>query len=467
MQDEQIPQSRPDMPGRRTAARDARRRWADEVKQALAERGVSLNAAAKEIGISPGRLQAWLSQDVEPAPRAMKDLARVIGRQHTYLMQLLDWLPAELGAVPLRLEAAEKLQEAMAESRRWVERATGEVGLRGGSLVAGALLEASDGWEVQLHHAIRGFKHSVRHSTFLAFARVGSPDRYAAATIPEDTDRDRAEIMGLIQDTIVHTSSQWVPTDHLDGHEWPKRRDLVLSVPVLGASRPRGLLPNLTVPQSIVVVGGPFTGSQDVAALLAGTLDWAYFELAAAAREQFGLGDAPAQLADRAQAEVARRLLEQPESTGRLTVWSYSSLGPVLRTFREIGDKLPLVVLLMAPDSLLEQASRRLQLEGSPDPDQGETAQNVARRTLQARRDPAAYLILEVPAPSVDPGDPAAADLLFDTSVELAFAAAAWLHERHGGPSLDEAPGVLGRLWRDRGTGTRTLGPSRLPKEVR
>jgi hypothetical protein len=437
------------------------------VKQALAERGLSINAAAKEIGISPGRLQAWLGQDVEPSPRAMRDLARVIGRQHTHLLQLLDWLPMELGDVPLRLEATEKLQEAMAESRRWVERATGEVGLRGGSLVAGALLEVSDDWEVQLHHAIRGAEHPVRHSTFLAFSRVGSPNRYAAATAPEDTDRDRAEIMGLIQDTILRTSAHWVPPAHLDGHEWPKRRDLVLSVPVLGASRPRGPLPNLAVPQSIVVVGGPFTGGQDVAALLAGYLDWAYFELAAAAREQFGLSnDAPAELADRAQAEVARRLLERPESAGRLTVWSYSALRPVLRTFREIGQKLPLVVLLLADDRLLEEASRRLRLEGNPDPDQGETAQNVARRTLQAGRDPETYLIIEVPEPSVDLADPAAADRLFDTSVDLAFTAARWLHDHHDGPSLDESAGVLGQLWRDKGAPPADRTPSPLPEEV-
>src|SRR5919106_6566796 len=125
MQDEQTPQSVPKGQERRTAARDARRRWADEVKQALAERGISINAAAKKIAISPGRLQAWLAQDVEPSPRAMRNLARVIGRQHTHLLQLLDWLPMELGDMPLRLEATEKLQEAMAESRRWVERATG------------------------------------------------------------------------------------------------------------------------------------------------------------------------------------------------------------------------------------------------------------------------------------------------------------------------------------------------------
>jgi len=463
MQDEQISQSVPEGQRRRIAARDARRRWADEVRQAIVEGGLSINAVAKDVGISPGRLQAWLSQDVEPSPRAMKDLARVIGRQHTRLLQLLDWLPAELSAVPMRLEATEKLQEAMAEARRWVEGSTSEAGLGAGSQVAGALLEASDGWEVVLRQAIRGAEHPVRHATLVAFSRVGAPDG-AAAPDAATTARDRAEIMSLIQDTVQRTSAHWLAPDHPEGRGWPKRPDLVLFVPVLRATRPRGLLPNLAVPQSIVVVGGPFTGSQDVAALLAGTLDWAYFELAAAARERFGLAfDAPAELADSAQAEVARRLLEGPESLGRLTVWSYSALWPIRQTFRQISDELPLVVLLRAPDGLLEQASRHLQSQEGVDPDEAEIAQNVARRRL-ARRDAGTYLILDVPEPSVDPSDPASADRLFDTSVELAFRAAQWLHERHGGPSLAEAGGSLGRLWRARGGSAEDRSPS--PKEA-
>jgi transposase-like protein len=468
MQDEQIAQQDQKAQQRRIAARDARRRWADEVKQALDEQHLSINAAAKAIGISPGRLQAWLSQDVEPSPRAMKDLARVIGRQHIRLLELLDWLPAELGDVPLRLEATEKLQEAMAEAQRWIQGSAGTVGLRGGSLVENALLEASDDWEVLLRHSIRGIQHPVRHSTFVSFSRVGSPDRHDESTAPRDTERDRAELMSLIGDTVLRTSAHWLPPGRFEGRAWPKRSDLVLSVPVLGASKPRGLLPNLVVPPSIVVVGGPFTGSQDVGALLAGTLDWAYFELAAAARERFGLdADSPPEMTDSAQAEVARRLIEQPESLGRLTVWSYSALLPILRTFREIGDELPLVVLLIAPDSLLELAIQRLDLEDSPDRDLVETAQNVARRTLLAKRKQASdsYLILDVPELPVEPGHPEEADRFFDTHVELAFQAARWLHDQHGGPPLDEAPGLLGDLWRSRGAPTGRQ-PARLGKEV-
>jgi transcriptional regulator with XRE-family HTH domain len=452
---------------RRAAARAARRRWAKEVEHALKERDLSINAAAKAIGISPGRLQAWLSQDVEPSPRAMKDLAQVIGREHIRLLQLLDWLPTELGDVPLRLEATEKLQEAIAEGRRWLHASTSTVGLRGGSLVESALLEVSDDWEAILRHEIRGGDHPVRHSTFVAFCRVGSLDPVAAPTEPEDTDRDRAEIMALIHDTVVRTSAHWVPPAQLESSNWPKRHDLVMSVPVLGSSKPRGLLPNLVVPQSVVAVGGPLSGSQEVGALLAGSLDWAYFELAATARERFGLtADSPAEVNDRAQAEVARRLLEGPEGIGRQTVWSYSALNPIIRTFEKLGKDLPLVILLMAPDRLLGLATQRIGLEGNPDRHLVDIAQNVARRTLLNNRDPSTYLILDVPDLSVEAGHPQEADRFFDAYVELAFQAARWLHEQHGGPSLDDSPGVLGALWRNKAA-HEDANPPHPQKEVR
>ena len=286
-------------------------------------------------------------------------------------------------------------------------------------------------------------------------------------TGPEDTEGDRAELTSLIEDTVLRTSAHWLAPERFEGRQWPKRGDLVLSVPVLGASKPRGLLPNLVVPSSIVVVGGPLTGSQDVGALLAGALDWAYFELAAAARERFGpSADSPVEM-DRAQAEVARRLLERPESLGRLTVWAYSALQPILQTFRELGDQLPLVILLWASDSLLGQASQRLGLEGSPDRDVVETAQNVARRVLldTRKQEPHSYLILDVPELPVEPGHPQEADRFFDVYVELAFEAAQWLHDQHGGPPLDDAPGLLGDLWRNRDAPSGRQ-PVRLGKEA-
>jgi transcriptional regulator with XRE-family HTH domain len=422
---------------------EARQRWAREVTQALAERRLSINAAAKEVGISPGRLQAWLHQDVEPSPRVMRDLARVIGRSHVHLLELLDWLPAEMADAPLRLEATEKLNEAIGEARRWLRGATRAAGLRGGAQVAGALLDAGADWGVTMRNSERGSRYRTRYALRVGCHPVGE------GPSTEDTTRDRAGIERLIVDTMLRTAATWLPPERVAGQDWAKRPDLVLSVPHLCASRPRGLRPNLLVPPSIVVVGIPWAGSQEVAALLADLLDWAYLDLRALAAEQFELtsGTAP-EVAERAQTSAARRLLDDPNGRARQTVWSYNQPKPILQAFRQLGPELPLVVLLRAPDSLISYVTEQFALRGDPHVDLVEAAQNLVRRTLEQDLSDRCFLILDVPDLPLGMNGPDEVDLVFDAYVELAFEAARWLHERHGAPSLDHASGVLGSLWR-------------------
>lgn len=437
----------------RDAAREARQKWAQEVTHALDERRMSIHAAAKAIGISPGRLQAWLSQDVEPSPRVMGDLARVIGRGHLHLLQLLDWLPRQLGDVPLRLEASEKLHEAVAEASRWLHSAEGAVGEEDGTAVAGALLKLSNDWEVRLRNVTKGLKYRVRHSTQLGFSPAPHGQGEPSADAQVNTAMDRQEIIDLAYDAIERTWSRWPTQDEVGatGSEFA-RPDLVLASPVLCAARSRGLRPNLRVPPSIAVFGIPLFGSQEVAALVAGMLDWAYFDLVCAVREMQGPDiEASIPSRNRAQIRMARRLLQGPDTVGKLTVWSCDGATPILQTFREIGEDLPLVVLLLAPDSTLEYAIRRLNVDGRQAADDLETAQNVARRTLTSRRDAHTYLLLDLP--ELDrASDPANnADDLFDAYVELAFRVADWLHDQHGAPRLCEASGILSELKRRSG----------------
>jgi hypothetical protein len=459
--------AQPRQPGddARDAAHKARRRWADEVVQALAERRLSTNAAAREINISPGRLQAWLHQDVEPNPRVMRDLARVIRRSHVHLLQLLEWLPPEMSDAPLRLEATEKLNDAISEARRWLRGATRAAGLRGGNQVAGALLDASRDWGVTMRNTVRGQRYPSRYAMRVAFHPLvdppGPPDEATTA-------HDRATIEHLVYDTMLRTAAQWVPPERVVDRDWAKRPDLVMNVPSLCASRPRGGRPNLLVPPSIVVVGIPLAGSQEVAALLADLLDWAYLDVRALAAEQFELeSDAAAPVVERAEVSAARRLLEDPTGLARQTVWSYSGPRPILQSFRQLGSELPLVILLRAPDSLLSHVTEQFAQRNDPDTDLVEAAQNLVRRTMEQQRGPRTRLILDVPDlplgaeratprgttpanPRPDLGSTSEVDDVFDVYVELAFSAAAWLHEQHGAPDLAKAAGVLGELWRSR-----------------
>ncbi|GAA0905357.1 hypothetical protein Vau01_072730 [Virgisporangium aurantiacum] len=438
----------------RGAAHEARQRWAHEVIQALAERRLSINAAAREIGISPGRLQAWLHQDVEPSPRVMRDLARVIGRSHTHLLSLLEWLPPEMSGAPMRLEATEKLNEAIGEARRWLRGATKAVGIRGGTMVAGALLENSREWGATVRNSMRGQKYPTRYAV-----RVGAHPVDAVSGsrgMPDDptvTQADRRRIELAVFDTMLRTSAHWLEPGPATGAHWARRPDLVMSVPSLCASRPRGLRPNLLVPPSIVVVGIPHAGSQEVGALLADLLDWAYQDVKALAAEQFELApDTSTEVVERAEVAAARRLMEDPLGIARQTVWSYLDPKPILQTFRQLGPELPLVVLLRAPDSLIEHVTGEFAERGDPDVDLVEAAQNLVRRTVEPNRSAGSYLIVDVPDLPIGSGKPDEIDLIFDAYVEIAFKAAEWLHVTHDGPALATSDGILGRLWRTANT---------------
>src|SRR6266545_4000061 len=195
---------------RRSAAHRDRKRWADAVMQALGERGLSVHAAARLTGVSPGALQAWLSQDVEPSPRAMASLASVIGRRHLYLLDLLGWLPEELSEVPLRLEASARLQESLEEARRWVAAATTASGSSAAILIANALLERSGKWEVILRRRYRGHRYQTfPYGTHIALSRLGDPDPHAIPTVPHDTEADREEIETLIADELRRANAVW------------------------------------------------------------------------------------------------------------------------------------------------------------------------------------------------------------------------------------------------------------------
>jgi transcriptional regulator with XRE-family HTH domain len=445
-------QSKPAMPERltseerRVAARLNRKRWADEVTQALAEQRLTIHAAARLAGISPGALQAWLSQDVEPSPRAMEVLASVIGRRHLHLLELLGWLPEELSDLPLRLEATARLQESLAEAQRWVEAATNVIGFSGAALIASRLLERGGRWEVALRQSYRGHRYrAYPYASHLALARLGDPNPHQPSTVAVDTDRDRAEIRELVGDELRRTNATWQPTEWTSDWPWVKRPDLVLSVPLLKAGKPRGLQQNLVVPPSLCVVGVPFAGGPDVAALLATALDWAFADLDAVIRERFdAFAESPRGV--QAQSEIARRLLEDPTRSGRRLVWSYNSVAAITETFLEIRPDLPLVVFLKASDGLIAYAAERM--GGRSTVVELFTAQNTVEHALARREDTKTFLTLELPELPLDPHGPHDVHAFFDAYVELAFAAAEWLQKEHGGPSLDDAPGMLAELWR-------------------
>jgi hypothetical protein len=134
-------------------------------------------------------------------------------------------------------------------------------------------------------------------------------------------------------------------------------------------------------------------------------------------------------------------------ASGRL-VWAYDDVEPMIQTLPHLGPDLPLVVFLRAPEDLVDYAAQQ-----SP---RGVTAQRMRAAQYQARgiveglieNQKERGIILELPQLPIPEGELHDVDLFFDAAVELAFEAARWLQEVHGGPALEQASGVLGALWR-------------------
>jgi transcriptional regulator with XRE-family HTH domain len=407
---------------------------------------MSINAAAKETGISPGRLQAWLNQDVEPSPRVMGKLAEVLGLSHLHLLEVLGWLPAQLSAVPLRLEASKQLHNAVSQAERLLYAADE---MAGGLAVANEVLSKGDDWDVVLRNVTAGHRYKVRHSTLLGFSPILHDAEIPTPGAVVDTTTDRREISALAYQAIERTSSRWLTQDEARARDivFP-RPDLVLTSPVLCSARPRGIHPELNVPASIAVLGIPAFGTQEIGALVADALDWAFFDPAREMGQMHGYyTEASASRINSAQVRIMRRLLHNTGRDSEPAVFSWDEPTSIRETFREIGEDSPLVVLLRAPDSMLDYVFRRFSADdGQRSADELEISQNVVRRTLENRSDKGTYLQLDLPelGPEYDPA--CDGDKMFDTYVELAFEVIDWLGKKHGARSISSASGILGRL---------------------
>jgi hypothetical protein len=386
------------------------------------------------------------------------------------LQQLLGWLPQELSDVPLRLQAGEKLQDSIAQASRWVEAATAVIGFSGPLLIADELLRDSEEWQVVIRHSIRGYQYEVPFSTYAAFSRLGPPGhRHERSRLTSATNADRREIEHLTVQAFQRTSPYWREPDTTEHFHWAERRDLILVVPRLLAAKPRGLRPNLAIPPSILVVGVPYAGAINIAALLATVLDWGSVDLEMAAGEWTGVKERTERtepVLTHARSDVARRLLKDPEDGARFLAWSWTDIRSILRTFRRLelevlpdrpepSVALPLVIFIKVPETLFEYVAQRdahdpAQRGGLLDADLVAAAQSLIEVHL-AKRNSASYKVLELTPPDGEldiPPTDRSVDLFFDQYVRLAFEAAQWLQQEHGGPCLDEAPGILADLWR-------------------
>jgi hypothetical protein len=196
---------------------------------------------------------------------------------------------------------------------------------------------------------------------------------------------------------------------------------------------------------------------------LATSLDWAYTDLRASAQERFSAAPGSADHIA-GQAELARLLLEEQSLAAGRLVWAYEDVEPMMETLPSIGHELPLVVFIRVPDTVVQYAAvqsprgvtaRQLatvqyQVRGIVEGlIESQKERGIVEGLIESQKERA--VILDLPRLPVEPDSRHDVDLFFDAYVDLAFQAVRWLHRAHGGPSLGEARGILGALWRSSG----------------
>ena len=433
---------------RRSRGASHRRVFAAEVRRALDEQGLTASRAAKLAGVSPGAFNAWLAGDVDPDPRALRDVGMVVGRSHLRLAHLVGYLPDIPSSSLLVVDGVNRQRAAARELLRVIRATEEPAGAAGSATVLRALEQKSEQWErwqVWFQPEHRGVRHKSLFLTNVAFHQPG-------ATSPAKSRRARQELTMLLGDVFPATGAFWRHRDRTETWSWtPPNRDLVLGIPHFLAPRAEALHPNPGVRHPICVAGLPYSGGPNVASILSSLLGWSFASLAFAAFRHYeweaGLPDehgkgelVPEAISSTASAQVdlAERYLKSSDEASSRLVWAFDDPEALHRTLHLLGDTSTLVIAPQLPPDLIAYAAHRTGRDESVLAE----VQTALEATLRDRSDPTTYLLL--PAEAI-PVDMTATDALddvhatFDAWADLAMAAATWLHEHHGGPEVPES----------------------------
>jgi hypothetical protein len=396
-----------------TAERQAvRTAWGRTVARALDERNVSVNTAARKIGVRRNTLVAWLDGRTDPDIHVFDRLATVSGLSHALLLELAGVLPAELGSVAYQLHAARELRAGLDRVKHWVDQAIDISETPPAAQVASTLLARSKDWAVSIRPALRGLRYRILQHTYF-----GVESLHTGAL---SADEARAELHRLISDLYAPYGLTW---REQEAHDYDGHPSLLLKVP--DHERPRApSAPDAGAPTTVLVIGLPYAHAEFLGSFLACALGYGYADL------RYG-PEAPGSLTnEEARVHVmvrhAQQLLARPPQR---YVWSLADH----RVLHHLGDDLagaavPLVVVVEPGPKL---RARGCEVWKVPATEMAELHAALGRIIA----DPP-WPLIHIP---IDDADLLAdgrvdRDLLVDAMVAAALKALTQLYRSHGGP---------------------------------
>lgn len=286
-------------------------RWAAAVRDALARKSLSVNAAAEHLGVRNTTLRRWLDGAAPPQLSLLPRIAELTGLTHAIQLELGGVLPHALRAEAHAIQVTSELRSAVGTLADVVAHA-GELAFSDpGARLAGILLsqEGAD-LQVTLRRAYRGRRYPVHLSTYVGVQRIH-------ADSGEDEGALRGRVTQIVGESARAFGAQW---REQDPHDWlPPRPNLILNVPQHERPRPPSTTALSAVP-SIVMLGCPYAHAEYIGALIADALGYGYLDLRYSVPMPLDLAPADAAVTA-ARTEFARCLLADETAT-RKHVWS-------------------------------------------------------------------------------------------------------------------------------------------------
>jgi transcriptional regulator with XRE-family HTH domain len=245
-------------------------RWAAAVSDALARRGLSVNAAAEYLGVRNTTLKRWLDGVAAPQLSLLPKIAELSGLTHAIQLELGGVLPATMSAEAHAIQVTNELRSVVGAITQVVARA-GELAFSDvGARLAGILLseEGSD-LQVTLRRVYRGHRYPVHLSTYVGVQRLHG-DTY------DDAGALRRRVTQIVGESARALGAQW---REQDPHDWlPPRPDLILNVPQHERPRPASATA-LSAAPNILMLGCPYAHAEYIGAVIADALGYGYLDV--------------------------------------------------------------------------------------------------------------------------------------------------------------------------------------------
>jgi len=391
--------------------------WAAEIKDAIAQQGLTQSEVSKMIGVTPSVLTSWLKGGTDPHVRILGLLAARLGVPEAYQLALLGLLPDELGDPMTRFRVLSDLQRVLDVQTKSLQKFSESLNVRGPGLIAEALLSRSDDWGLELYPREIGGKYRVRYGTVMQV--IPNSKRL------EPLNDLRDEIEHLITSELNTADASWgLPVEERRRHP-SAVPELCLHVPELNRTRVPGSNADGTLPASILVIGFENSGAPDVASLVADHFGWGFRDASAGVRQELGRRLRNTMSQDEwlhRQAQIAVRLMQRAETEAARYVWCFGSSASVIQAVPRLRDDLPLVVYLRPTAAMTATVANCANISQEV----VRSADEAVMRELESR-EPDRWITLKLTDPTLD------IDARFDSWVEQALESADWLERVHGG----------------------------------